>query len=446
MTESMAEADRLSFLPLEIKLSILSRVEVRDAVRTSALAQSWRHLWTLLPCLRVAYTRDKLGVPGYDYDMTTSATWMERVHHLLSSLRGPIFDFQLIHYCLPYFVEDQSPLFQSLLDLGFLKGGLETLDFAIEWVDVVIHLPSFSSLKVLQLSGCHVVLPVGFRGFRRLTTLDLHFVKISNDDLNLLIHTSNNLTTWVRLDCVPSDDSDSLSVHLNFPLLRHLDFSINEFIEEVSVISAPCLEQANISLSCTNYNPEKLARIIFRLLTSVATVSSLDLYVDVLEYLSIVALPFNFTFPRLRCLKFLLNFDTMDHKMYDAFIWLIRSMPYLEELEIELRNGDSSQTNSIATLMRELLVNKHDGFACLDQTLRSVTISMVGKFDVVASIPMIQFFLLNANVLKLLKIEYSMIYENALSMIEELQKADVTSPNAKVVIFDRIYLFTINVK
>ncbi|KAJ3700923.1 hypothetical protein LUZ61_004628 [Rhynchospora tenuis] len=444
MTESMEETDRISFLPLELKLSILSRVEVRDAVRTSALAQSWRHLWTLLPCLRVAYVRDKLGVPGHDYDMTTSASWMDRVHHLLSSLRGPIFDFELTHSGLPSLVDDQSPLFQSLLDLLLLKGGLKTLDLAIECGDVVIHLPSFSSLKVLQLWGCHVVLPVGFRGFSHLTTLDLNFVTISNDDLNLLIHTSNNLTTWVRLYCVATEDS--LSVNLNFPLLRYLDFSITEFIEEVSVISAPYLEQANISLCCTNYNPEKLARIILRLVTSVATISSLDLFVDVLKYFSIVALPFNFTFPRLRCLKFLLNIYTMDKKMYDAFIWLIRSMPYLEELEIELRNDDSSQTNSVAILLRELLVNKHDGFACLDRTLRSVTISMVGKLDVVASITMIQFFLLNANVLKLLKIEYSIIYEDALSMIEELQKAEVISSDAKVVMVDHFYRFTINVK
>ncbi|KAJ4794418.1 F-box family protein [Rhynchospora pubera] len=431
----MEEGDRISILPLEIKLSILSRVEVRDAVRTSALAQSWRHLWTLLPCLRVAYIRDKLGVPGHDYDMTTSATWMGRV---------PIFHFELTHSGLPYFVDDQSPLFQSLLHLLLLKGGLETLHLSVEWGRAVIFLPSFSSLKRLQLYGCHVILPAAFRGFSRLTTLDLFSVKISNDDLDLLIHTSNNLTTFVKLDCVTS--VDSLSVNLNFPLLRHLNFSINESIDEVSVISAPCLEQAHISLSCTNYNPEKLARMILRLVTSVAVVSSLNLSVDVLEYFSIVALPFNFTFPRLRYLKFLLNIDTMDKKIYDAFIWLIRSMPYLEELEIELRNDDSSHGNGIAILMRELLVNKHDGFACLDQTLRSVTISMVGKLDVVSSITMIQFFLLNANVLKLLKIEYLMIYEDALSMIEELQKAEVTSSDAKVVIFDRIYRFTINVK
>ncbi|KAJ3700921.1 hypothetical protein LUZ61_004626 [Rhynchospora tenuis] len=346
MTESKEEADRISFLPLEIKLSILSRVEVRDAVRTSALAQSWRHLWTLLPCLRVAYMGDKLGVPGHDYDMTTSASWMERVHHLLSSLLGPIFDFELTHSGLPYFVDDQSPLFQSLLDLLLLKGGLKKLDLFIDMDHVVINLPSFSSLKVLQLYGCHVILPAGFRGFSHLTKLDLFYVKISNEDLNLLIHTSNNLTDLVRLDCVASEDP--LSVNLNFPLMTHLDFSINEFIEEVSVISAPCLEQANISLICTNYNPEKLARMILRLVTSVATISSLDLFIDVLKYFSIVALPFNFTFPRLRCLKFLLNIYTMDKKMYDAFIWLIRSMPYLEELQIELRNDDSSQTNNVA--------------------------------------------------------------------------------------------------
>ncbi|KAJ3686268.1 hypothetical protein LUZ61_015432 [Rhynchospora tenuis] len=421
-----AEMDRISFLPLDIKLSILSRLRINDAVRTSALARSWRHIWTHLPCLDLSSVQDPLGNPS---------SWIQRVHRLVSSLRGPLLVFQLHFYGYCDFSSyDVCVLIPSLLNLLLQKGGLETLHLSFHIGTAIIHLPWFPSLRVLKLSGCHVVLPTGFRGFHHLETLDLYAVDISNDHLNLLLRTSNNLTTLMITYIRPS--GNPLSVNLSFPLLRHLELAINDFVEIVPVDSSPCLEHAVISLIDADCSSQNLAWMMLRLVTSVAMVSSLKLDFDVLKCFSLVTLPFNFTFSRLKFLSFYLNVDTIDSRVYDAFLWLLRSMPFLEELEVELKR-DYYQAETDSFLMRELLVKKHDGFACLERTVTSVTIHM-DTSDVNAGIEWIQFFLLNAKGLKLLKIYNVDGCDLMPSFIEELQKAEVTSSDAKVMFFNRV--------
>ncbi|KAJ4752661.1 F-box family protein [Rhynchospora pubera] len=424
------EADRISFLPEEIKISILSRLRLKYAVRTSALARSWRRIWTLLPSLCLDRYFDPLGLPlpvWYTNDPVTP-NWIERVHHLVSSLRGPLLAFRLSHNLRP----DQSPLLQSLLHLLLQKGLVETLKLYTNRGLVPVHLPPFQYVKVLELWRCNIILPPTFCGFNSLTTLVLIHVEISNHHLHLLIHASTHLTTLV-LRSVTS--KDSLSLNINLPLLRHLKFGIHESAEKVSVISAPCLEQAEISIAKhTDNGSEKLPRVTLGLVTSVAMASSLHLDCDVVNFLSLVTLPFNFTFPRLRCLKLFLNIINMDKGMHDVFIWFLRCMPFLEELKVKvLQFGDNSSMQTNKVKVRELLLKKQDDISCLNQTLKSVTIG-VDIADVMTSITVVKFFLLNAKVLKLMKIrQYEFCFEP--SMIMELQKVKMASLDAKVVLF-----------
>ncbi|KAJ4794413.1 F-box/RNI-like superfamily protein [Rhynchospora pubera] len=345
--QPMSGADRISALPLEIKVSILCCLDVKHAIRMSALTRSWRHIYTLLPGLCLGCSLDQLGETPQN---PVAPDWIERIHHVISSLRGPFLIFKLSHF----FSTDQSELLQSLLNLLLQKGGAQTLSLSSYRNRVQVHLPSFHFLKVLQLSQCHVVLPVGFQGFNRLVTLTLRDVEISNLHLHLLIHTSNNLTKIQFLDLVAIENP--LSVNISLPLLRHLQFGINDVVDKLYIVSAPCLEQARIFFRKPSHSRiTMLACVTLELVTSVATVSTLHLDCGVLKSLSLVSLPFNFTFPRLRCLKFFLNIATMDKRMYGVFIWLLRSMSFLEELEIKLANSDSRRTNF---LIRDLKRNK----------------------------------------------------------------------------------------
>ncbi|KAJ3686445.1 hypothetical protein LUZ61_015609 [Rhynchospora tenuis] len=436
MAEAEASVDRISFLPFELKVSILSCLRIDDAVRTSALSRSWRYIWTHLPCLRLDSLRDPLCNTCDDH--AVSSSWVQRVHRLVSSLRGPLLVFELHFYDHSFVLYDECVfIVQSLLDLLLQKGGVESLHLSFFNATAIIHLPCFHSLRELVLSACHVALPTGFRGFHRLETLSMFLVRISNDDLNLLLRTSNNLTSLDIENCGFLENP--LSVNLSLPLLRHLEFTIDELVENFSVVSSPCLEHAGITIryDSTDYSSQNLAQMVMRQVTSVAMVSSLILNFDVLKCLSLVVLPFNFTIPQLRFLMFYLNVNTMDRRVYDAFFWLLRSMPLLKELEVELeRTTDYDQADRVPILMRELLVKKHDGFACLERTVTSVTI-YTSWLDVIASIAWIQFFLLNAKGLKLLKIDYSSGDDRIPRFIGELQKEEVTSSDAKVMFFNR---------
>ncbi|KAJ4765535.1 F-box/FBD/LRR protein [Rhynchospora pubera] len=467
------KVDRISFLPEDIKISILSRLEVKDAVRTSVLTRSWRHTWTLLPSLRLGRYLDPLGDTSKNFDSRpVSSTWIKRVRSLVSSLRGP-----LIHFQLSLRLDtDPSNLLRRLLDLLLKKGGVQTLDLCFYYSDkltqpvpfffnlprnvpvplrlhsyhsrkVKVWLPPFHSLKVLQLEGCQLILPNEFQGFHSLTTLSLSNVIISNLHLHLLLDTSKNLTTFKfvagDLDLVPD-----LSLNISLPLLTNVEFGINEMVDKICLVSTPRLEQAYIYLTSIDSGSEKLARATLGLLTSVSMVSSLHLDCDVLETLSLLALPFSFSFPQLKCLRFFLNVDTFDKRTCDVFHWLLRSMPFLEELHLKLLSF-SQQTEGVATLMRELLVKKQNGISCLDQSLKRVTLSMYLLLKVMTGITVVKFFLLNAKVLKLMKIIYSDVYsddDDALSMKEELKKVGVASSDAKVVMFNITTEVTVNVK
>ncbi|KAJ1684957.1 hypothetical protein LUZ63_016347 [Rhynchospora breviuscula] len=431
--EEEAETDRISFLPREIIIPILSRIELQDAIRTSALARSWRRLWTLLPSLRLGVSQDLFGDDNSDFPVPS--TWIERVHRLVSFLRGPLLVFSLVHNFESY----QSALIQNILDLLLQKGLLQELllcCFCDPDNRVVLHLPSFQSVKTLELWGCHIILPSGFHGFNCLNSLILHGVEISNDDLHFLIHASNNLTT---LKLSLGDSKHPLSLNISLPLLRYLEFYIFESFEKVSVISAPSLEKACICITSRNfaaYTSQKLARVTLGLLTSVAMVSSLHLGPDVFKSQSLVALPFNFTFIGLRCIKCSLDINAMDKRMHDVFIWLIRSAPFLEELDLWVTI--TRQTNRDALLIKELLLKEQDGISCLNQTLTSITIDtniFNDPINLVPFITLVKFFLLNAKVLKLLKILHLNPFEP--SMIVELQEAKMTSSHAKLVFFNR---------
>ncbi|KAJ4797504.1 F-box/RNI-like superfamily protein [Rhynchospora pubera] len=440
----MSGTDRISSLPSELIVSVLCRLPLKDAIRTSALARSWRHLWTFRAGLHLGWCGDPLGdTRSIKGDYPVASSWIDRVHHVVSSLRGPLLHFDLYERFCP----DQSPLLQRLLDLLLQKGSVQTLGLLLpSYVSdrVVLHLPSFHSLQRLALSRCRVVLPTAFQGLERLSTLTLQHVQISNDDLNLLIHISNTLTAFKGVDLVASEDHP-YSIKFNLPLLRFLEFGISNSVDKVEVVSAPCLEQASI-LSYTFPSIEKVAAVTVGSVTSLVMVSSLNLGLNVLKSLSLASLPSYFTFPRVRRLKLYLNVRAMDKRTYHAFIWLLRSMPSLIVLHLKL--GDYLiDTNGNDILMRELLLKKQDGLSCLKQTLKCVRIDTWNLNHLMTGITSVKFFLLNARVLKLMEVVYWTGSEVEPSMVEEIEKAKVTtSSKAKVVVIHGIKNVTVNVK
>jgi hypothetical protein len=57
----------LSSLPLPLLDTILTCLELRDAVRTSVLARAWHRRWEALPCIPLSFV-DKHGIASVAVD------------------------------------------------------------------------------------------------------------------------------------------------------------------------------------------------------------------------------------------------------------------------------------------------------------------------------------------------------------------------------------------
>ncbi|GFY98757.1 hypothetical protein Acr_13g0001580 [Actinidia rufa] len=90
--------DRLSNLPDEILVSIVSRLKLKQQARTSVLARSWRHLWTFTISLKFAIRKRIKFYPDRGYvklDVGNSSSgWvnhvleLHRALHFRSELKG----------------------------------------------------------------------------------------------------------------------------------------------------------------------------------------------------------------------------------------------------------------------------------------------------------------------------------------------------------------------
>ena len=80
---SVLSSDRLSSLPPKIKGNVLSRLNVREAVRTSTLSSTWRDAWTNMP---------KISVRDRNFIRTRFVTLVDMV---LALHKGTIQEFDI---------------------------------------------------------------------------------------------------------------------------------------------------------------------------------------------------------------------------------------------------------------------------------------------------------------------------------------------------------------
>ncbi|KAJ4782044.1 F-box family protein [Rhynchospora pubera] len=432
----MAGVDRISALPEEMKVSILSYLPTTDAVRTSALSRSWRHLWTFLTGLH-AY------LDLYSRHRRHSIGSAESFSHILSSFRGPIH-----HFSLRCFLDDSKHSYlQRFLDIIFQKGGLWALSVDSMHLPVPVQLPSLRSLKDLHLEWVDISLPSDFHGFEQLINLNLHYVCISHRDVQLLIDGSKKLMS-IELsiqhfkspeDAAAGEEQSSL-VCLNCPLLNCLRFEFKEENQaKLRIVSSPCLEIAHITMIPSSVEwTVRLGAATLNFMPDIAHISHLTLNIEVFECLAFVdeevphTLPVHFR--QLRCLKLIDPMFYMNEGTFKWFCCFLRSMPFLENLELQcvcLLGLDEEDGGPFEYKKKE------DGYLCLDQTLRRVTIFTRKLRDLQDLMWMIHFILLNANVLELIEITYSNdIKKIKPRILEELCEIDKASADAHVVFVD----------
>ncbi|KAI3516804.1 hypothetical protein L1887_15848 [Cichorium endivia] len=404
--------DYISNLPESIIETILIKLPLRDAVRTSILSSKWRYKWATLTHLEfndqcVSGTRDR-----------PLAKFISRA---LLLHNGPINRFVLSTSYLQITPDvDQWLLFLSRKDVKELA----LLHLGGKWFRAPSFLFSCQKLIRLELLRWSFYPPLSFKGFPFLKHLIFLQVSISRVALQNLISSCPLLESLELL-------YDALKLTIRAPNLKFLYLEGDHF-EDVCLEYTPKLVAMNVSIYSTYGKDEHFGQI---------STSNFDKFLGGVP--SLERLIGHCYFTKVRCntfgkkeikyqqLKVIelsgVSFDTMKEIM--VVLRLILNAPNLLELQIEGSSGLSSATEApdLGFWEKECL------FDCTFERLKMV--KMTNMVGVPHEVGFIGFLLGKSPVLETISITPSVhiLTKDRLSFVIELTKLRRTSPEAEMI-------------
>uniref|UniRef100_A0A0D3F617 Uncharacterized protein n=1 Tax=Oryza barthii TaxID=65489 RepID=A0A0D3F617_9ORYZ len=160
-SQSAESLDRLSSLPPELKVAILSKLNVVDAIRASILSSAWRNVWTTLPHIilfdtyRISGTlRSKFTTLGINR-LRIQAQALQ-----VLEVKGSFEDFHL-----------HAPNLSNVyVTLNKTKVADRSKNYMMQ------AFVSLTGIEALVMKRCMVALPQTFEGFKRLSVLNLKYI------------------------------------------------------------------------------------------------------------------------------------------------------------------------------------------------------------------------------------------------------------------------------
>ena len=218
----------MSELPNEILISILSRLTLREAVRTSVLSKQWRYVWTYISALNFDAKLNKLSwfspPPGNAYKYRD---WVDGV---LEKLRGPNIDEFRISY-------DLDNTYDYIIN-RWIKFSLSNI---VHTIDLNCSYESLSSLSLrsrrpfVSCRRCYVPDPYMFMKFKFLKSLSLSAVTIDDEAIACFL---SNFRLLERLSIHLNVGLRNLEVVGGSLVLRHLEVVKCWNVESVEICDA----------------------------------------------------------------------------------------------------------------------------------------------------------------------------------------------------------------
>lgn len=329
--EKQSKIDRLSSLPWDVLDTILGKLPLRDAARTSVLSRKWGYKWTGLSQLIV----DDKCIRGSVSDK--AARWAE-IKKIIDQIRsrhhGPIEKFKLIAYCCPNY-SHLDDWITFLTEKGIKELSLQEFSFIMHY-----KLPScvFScpKLSCLELFGCLLRLPSSFRGFDCLKTLQLSQVSITSDTLEILV---SNCYILERLTLLNIDHLSHIKIHNQNLRYVKIDCKFGDICLGNSSILATVDIRMFPMYGRSVQQPDEKGRLcnLVRVLGSLLSTKRLSLSNHFLEYLVNDVVP-----PSLPTLASLLALNLTEIRFTNlkeivASIFILRSSPSLKDLHITVK-------------------------------------------------------------------------------------------------------------
>ncbi|XP_055828507.1 F-box/FBD/LRR-repeat protein At1g13570-like isoform X2 [Solanum dulcamara] len=413
--------DALSYLPDNIIDVILMCLPCKDAVRTSILSKKWRYHWCRLTKLELD---ESLWKTKKDL-LNPTIKFTKIMYQLLTLHEGPITKFTLdvVHLASCPNI-DNFIYFLSRNDIQHLELHLP--------LRKEYKLPSLlftcSQLRHLSLCYCSIQHPSAFQGFDKLISLNLWEVNISSELLGSLIAHCPSLE---ELELDIADKSDTIEIKA--PMLRLFDLSGNissiclknvprlvKVLLYGDYIKAEDLDFAKVFESCPS-----LEHLLFFSLDSAFSAGA--------GYEAPTRLPLN-----LNSVKrfYLPDVMLVESYMLSYALCLIRSFPYLENLEIEVHVHYESEDDEDEPIPEPLEL-KH----LSDVTFNHLKEVKLGCLSGTASeLLLIKFLLAESPVLERMLIDRRYLdhqhLDTRLQIFAEISNFSRASPKAEVVYID----------
>ncbi|KAK9277639.1 hypothetical protein L1049_007185 [Liquidambar formosana] len=410
--------DFLSDLPQSIIESILTRLPIRDAVRTSILSTRWRYKWATLTQL----VFDEKCV-----NLSNDKTLVERnivkfITRVLLLHKGPIHKFHLSTSYLESCPDiDQWILFLSRNDIKELI--LELGEG--EWFRVPSCLFSCRKLTRLELFRCELDPPPSFKGFLCLKSLNLHQVLVAPDAIGSLI------SSCPLLESLALSYFDSLVLNIHAPNLKYLCLE-GEF-KDICLENTPLLVAMSVAMYMTDDIAEHFEQSsscnFIKFLGNVPHLERLIGHIYFTKFLSIgndLGSP-PITYSHLKIIE-LYQVSFEDMKEILAVLRLITNSPNLQELII------SGSSNTLAAIEASDLDfwEKECPLGCTFKHLQIV--KMTDMSGVPHEMKFIKFLLGNSPVLQTMTITPCVyVMDGKLNMLVELVRFQRASAQAEII-------------
>ncbi|KAF8024308.1 hypothetical protein BT93_F1483 [Corymbia citriodora subsp. variegata] len=327
----MNELDKISQLPRDVTDQILSRLPIKEAVRTSILSRKWRYKWSSIPQL------------VFDDQCTRAKHLGKTIDKVILLHTGPIQKFKLSHEefsatsDIDHWILHLSRVLVKEIILEIWKGQCYKIPTSLFNCQDLIH---------LELYGCLVKIPSTFEGFKNLESLDLQHVELSPDGLEALIsrcpllkHLMLRNLERIKEINIEAGNLEWLTVEGAF---QDVAFGVMNLLKWVTVGFSD-----DITNNCgpADAGSNKLHEV-FR---NLPKIQGLDLLNYSLKYLAIGNVPQ--TLPNelvhLKYLSSCIDFNSVEE--ISTVMCLIRSSPQLEHVGFQSR-AENQQTTLIGTM------------------------------------------------------------------------------------------------
>lgn len=199
--EDQQNQDYISLLPDDILLTIISKLQIRDAAVTTAISKRWAPLFNILPSLEITAATFNPTPDKYYVENSYRIKWIDALCSVLRSRKTALKKFHIAVDILEQYADHFYDVFDNIC-----AAGVENLSISNTDVDCYYWIPSpvfdCNTIVKLEITKCWLELPLKLTGLRSIKSLVLREVVVADDEFQRMISQCKAIEKLVIIDCL----------------------------------------------------------------------------------------------------------------------------------------------------------------------------------------------------------------------------------------------------